>query len=112
MIEIRIPTPSEDKLKLLEKYEPSNWGNFVYVCVLKKNLKLLKKFIVDNDIAKSDKIEEIRSGNWPTLGKTSLMIEYLEKNNIDFTVGVYAKLSNKEIEDFMDWQEENNIIEE
>jgi len=119
MIEIRIPTPSEEKLELLTKYQAvrievlTNWGSFVYKQLFQKDLRQLKKFIIDNGIAKAENIEEIQSGNWPcnSVEKITIMMEYLKKNNIDFTVHVNVKLPKKEIDDFVDWQIENGFEE-
>ncbi|HWQ96037.1 MAG TPA: hypothetical protein VN368_01570 [Candidatus Methylomirabilis sp.] len=115
MIEIRIPTPSKDKIKLLEQSERCDcnlaWGNFIYIEVFKKDLIRLKKFLIYNSIVEPGNIEEIQSGNWPTLEKTSLMEEYLKKNNIDYTVSVYIKLPKKQFTEFVNWQTENGFEE-
>jgi hypothetical protein len=119
MIEIRVPTPSEEKLELLTKYQATrievltNWGSVVYIQLFRKDLRQLKKFIIDNGIAKAENIEEIQSGNWPCnpVEKITLLMEYLKKNNIDFTVHANVKLPKKDLDAFVDWQIANGFEE-
>jgi hypothetical protein len=119
MIELRIPTPSEDKLELLTKFQAirievlTNWGGFVYIQLFQKDLRKLKKFIIDNGIAEAESIEEIQSGNWPCnpVEKITLLMYYLKKNNIDFTVHASVKLPKKELDAFVNWQIANSFEE-
>lgn len=111
MIKIRIPTPSEDKLKLIESFNPYAWSDkYTYVHVSKKDLGKLRKIIIDNSIAKADDIEEIDSEEWSfSIEEMSKVREFLKSMNVDFEIhsSLRAKLSRKELKEFSDWQIEN-----
>ncbi len=69
--EIRLPTPKESKLKLLNQYaerellEAINWGSFVYIEIPNYKLARFKRFLTENRIARKEQIEEVQSIDLP-----------------------------------------------
>jgi hypothetical protein len=120
IIEIRLPTPEKEKLGLLNQYaeqellEIINWGSFVYIELPKYKLARLKKFIIENRIAKKEQIEEVQSIDLPVNPPENIipLMKFLRENKIDFSIIPFIKLPTRDYDALLKFCDENNIWDE
>ena len=116
MTEVRFPTPEELKSRLLNEYaegealELISRGNFVYIELPKIKLARFERFVTENEIAKTEQIEEVISADFICPSeKVPLLVNFLKGIKANFTVSTYIKLPKKDFDALIDFLSNNGF---